>query len=45
MIKENPCPENKELFIIPNAVHTDLYDRTDIIPFNKTAEFFIRNLK
>ena len=32
--------ENKELMIIPGAVHTDLYDRMDIIPFDKMAEFF-----
>lgn len=32
--------DNKELVIIPNAVHTDLYDRMDIIPFDKLAEFF-----
>ena len=31
---------NKELYIIPGAVHTDLYDRTDIIPFDKMKEFF-----
>lgn len=32
--------DNKELVIIPNAVHTDLYDRMDIIPFGKLTEFF-----
>ena len=32
--------DNKELLIIPNAVHTDLYDKIDIIPFNKIEEFF-----
>lgn len=32
--------ENKELLIIPNAVHTDLYDRMDVIPFEKMREFF-----
>ena len=31
--------------IIPNAVHTDLYDKVDIIPFNKIEEFFKLNLK
>ncbi|MCD8065589.1 MAG: alpha/beta hydrolase [Oscillospiraceae bacterium] len=31
---------NKELMIIPGAVHTDLYDRTDIIPFDKIETFF-----
>ena len=32
--------DNKELLIIPDAVHTDLYDRTDVIPFDKLDEFF-----
>ena len=32
--------DNKELLIIPGAVHTDLYDRADIIPFDKLTEFF-----
>lgn len=32
--------ENKELLIIPGAVHTDLYDRKDIIPFDKLESFF-----
>lgn len=36
---------NKELMLIPNAVHTDLYDKTDIIPFGKIEEFFMKNLK
>ena len=35
MVKDNPYADNKELMIIPGAVHTDLYDRTDIIPFDK----------
>ena len=37
--------DNKELMIIPYAVHTDLYDRTDIIPFDKLEEFFKEYLK
>lgn len=37
--------EPKELMIIPNAVHTDLYDKLDVIPFNKLASFFKENLK
>ncbi|MDE5577970.1 MAG: alpha/beta hydrolase [Oscillospiraceae bacterium] len=45
MMNGNPCPENKELLIIPGAVHTDLYDRTDIIPFDKMEQFFKDNLK
>lgn len=36
--------KNKELMIIPNAVHTDLYDKTDIIPFDKIESFFKSNL-
>lgn len=31
--------ENKELFLIPNASHTDLYDQVDIIPFEKMCTF------
>ena len=37
--------DNKELMIIPGAVHTDLYDRTDIIPFDKLEKFFDEYLK
>lgn len=36
--------DNKELLIIPNAVHTDLYDKTDIIPFDKLEKFFKENM-
>ena len=32
--------DNKELMIIPGASHTDLYDQTDIIPFDKIETFF-----
>ncbi len=32
--------ENKELMLIPNAVHTDLYDNLDVIPFDKMSKFF-----
>ena len=39
MVKDNPYSDNKELMIIPDAVHTDLYDKTDIIPFDKMEEF------
>ena len=35
----------KELLIVPDADHVDLYDRMDKIPFDKFAEFFSRNLK
>jgi fermentation-respiration switch protein FrsA (DUF1100 family) len=37
--------EPKELMIIPNAVHVDLYDQFDKIPFDKLTAFFIANLK
>ena len=37
--------DNKELMIIPGAVHTDLYDRLDVIPFDKIEKFFNKNLK
>lgn len=37
--------DNKELLIIPGAVHTDLYDRMDIIPFDKMEVFFREYLK
>lgn len=37
--------EPKELVIVPKARHIDLYDRTDIIPFDKLASFFGKHLK
>lgn len=37
--------KNKELMIIPNANHTDLYYKTDVIPFDKMEQFFKDNLK
>jgi uncharacterized protein len=37
--------EPKELMIINNANHVDLYDRLDKIPFDRIAEFFGKNLK
>ena len=37
--------DNKELLLIPGAVHTDLYDRMDVIPFAKIDEFFQKYLK
>lgn len=35
----------KELVIIPGAGHVDLYDRVDLIPFDKLASFFQSHLK
>ncbi len=37
--------DNKELLIIPGAVHTDLYDRLDVIPFAKLEQFFRENMQ
>ncbi|MBO5073615.1 MAG: alpha/beta hydrolase [Eubacterium sp.] len=37
--------DNKELMIIPDAVHTDLYDQTDVIPFDRMERFFRDHLK
>lgn len=45
MLKDNPYTDNKELLIIPGAVHTDLYDRKEIIPFDKIEQFFQEYLK
>ena len=47
MMDGNPVPENKELLIIPDAVHTDLYDGGGkiAIPFDKLADFFTTYLK
>ena len=36
--------EPKELVIVPGARHIDLYDRTDMIPFDKLESFFKENL-
>ena len=47
MIKDNPYTKNKELLIIPAAVHTDLYDGggKNAIPFDKLESFFQTYLK
>ncbi|MDD3362269.1 MAG: alpha/beta hydrolase [Hespellia sp.] len=44
MTKNSAYADNKELMIIPDAVHTDLYDNVDVIPFEKITEFFQENL-
>ena len=52
----NPNPENKQLLIIPDASHCDLYDGgyeekagkgepKNMIPWDTLAEFFTKNLK
>ena len=35
---------NKKLMIVPRASHTDLYDRVDIIPFDRIEAFFKASL-
>jgi len=47
MINNNPYAENKELLIIPDTVHTDLYDGggKNAIPFDKLTEFFNKYLR
>lgn len=37
--------DNKELLLIPDAVHTNLYDNLDVIPFDKMCTFFQTYLK
>lgn len=37
--------EPKELYIVEDAEHIDLYDRTDRIPFDKIGSFLRKNLK
>ena len=43
MIKDSKYTDNKELLTIPGAVHTDLYDNLDVIPFDKMQKFFEEN--
>ena len=47
MVTNSKYANNKELMIIPGAVHTDLYDGggKDMIPFDKLEIFFSENLK
>lgn len=45
---EDSCKEAlepKELYVVPNANHVDLYDKTDKIPFDKLEAFFTENMK
>ena len=37
--------DNKELLLIPGAVHTDLYDNRNLIPFDKIENFLRTYLK
>lgn len=43
MVKGNRYAQNKELLLLPDAVHTDLYDNLNVIPFDKMAQFFDKN--
>ena len=47
MVKGNSYSDNKELLIIPDAVHTDLYDGggKGAIPFDKLEQFFSENMR
>lgn len=44
MTKDSKYTDNKELMIIPDAVHTDLYNNLKVIPFDKMQRFFEENL-
>lgn len=37
--------EPRELYIVPGAGHVDLYDRVDLIPWDKLTSFFTRHLR
>ena len=43
MVRGSKYAQNKELLLIPGAVHTDLYDNLNIIPFDKFERFFRGN--
>ena len=45
MVKDSKYTDNKEFMSIPGAVHTDLYDNLDVIPFQKLKAFFTEYLK
>lgn len=44
MVKDSKYADNKELMIIPDAVHTDLYDNLAVIPFDKIESFYNKYL-
>ena len=44
MVRDSKYTGNKEFLAIPDAVHTDLYDNLDVIPFNKMQKFFEENM-
>lgn len=43
MIRGGKYTQNKQLLLIPGAVHTDLYDNLAVIPFDKFEQFFRSN--
>lgn len=43
MIRGSKYTQNKQLLLIPGAVHTDLYDNLAVIPFDKFEQFFRSN--
>lgn len=45
MTENGKYNDNKELYIIPDAVHCDLYDNLDVITFDKIENFFKTYLK
>lgn len=45
MVKDSKYADNKELLLIPDAVHTDLYDNLAVIPFDRLQAFFQQYLK
>lgn len=44
MVRDSKYIGNKEFLAIPDAVHTDLYDNLDVIPFDKMQKFFEENM-
>ena len=44
MVKNSKYTDNKELMIIPDAVHTDLYDNLEVITFDKIESFYNKYL-
>lgn len=44
MVRDSRYTGNKEFLTIPGAVHTDLYDNLDVIPFDKMQKFFEKNM-
>ena len=44
MVKDSKYTDNKEFLSIDGASHCDLYDKKDIIPFDKIEEFIRKNI-